>query len=356
MTRSIRMLLLLSASLLIAAACSDDTTSVVDPLTTVESEPSADPVTITLITHDSFAVEESLLAEFAESTGITIELVSAGDTGQMISQSILSAGNPLGDVMYGVDNTFLQRALDADLFARYVAAGLASVPEEFQIDSTNRVTPINFGDVCVNYWNDAIPGEAPTSIVDLTDPVNAGQLVVQNPETSSPGLAFLLATIAGTEDWEQFWTDLEANGVSVTADWESAYYGEFTAGGGERSMVVSYASSPPAEVMFSEEPTDVAPSSVLLDSCFRQIEFAGVLTGTPHPDEAGQVIEFLLSKDFQDGVPEAMFVFPVSDQAELPEIWATHAQLAEDPHMLDPAEIEANRDDWTDRWVEIVLG
>jgi len=351
MTRPTRLLALTLSCALFAVACSDDTSA-----TTTDTTEAAGPVTITLVTHDSFAVEASLLDAFAETTGITIELLSAGDTGQMISQSILSAGNPLGDVMYGVDNTFLQRALDGELFEPYVAAGLSQVPTEFQIDASNRVTPINFGDVCVNFWNDAIPGDAPTALTDLTDPVNAGQLVVQNPESSSPGLAFLLATIAGTEDWEQFWTDLRANGVSVTPDWESAYYGEFIAGGGGRSMVVSYASSPPAEVMFAAEPLDEAPSSVLLDSCYRQIEFAGVLAGTDHPDEAGRVIEFLLSKAFQDSVPESMFVFPVSDEAELPEVWAAHAQLADAPHILDPAEIEANRDEWTDRWVEIVLG
>ena len=360
MTRLTRRLALTLSVLLLASACSDD--SNIDEgdqggeATTSTPETAPEPVTITLITHDSFAIDTSLLDRFADETGITVELMTAGDTGQMISQSILSAGQPLGDVMYGVDNTFLQRALDADLFEVYEADGLANVGAEFQVDDEFRVTPINFGDVCINYWTDALPGPAPTSLADLLDPINAGQLVVQSPESSSPGLAFLLATIAGTEDWEQFWTDLRANGVSVTPDWESAYYGEFTAGGGDRSLVVSYASSPPAEVMFAAEPIDTAPSGVLLDSCYRQIEFAGVLAGTEHPDAAGQVIEFLLSKEFQDGVPESMFVFPVSDEAELPEIWATHAQVADDPLILDPAEVEANRDEWTDRWVEIVLG
>ena len=332
---------------LLAASCADD-----------DSTESGDvgPVTVTLLAHDSFVADESLLDAFAERTGITVDVVTAGDTGQMISQSILSAGEPLGDVMFGVDNTFLQRALDADLFVPYEAEGLIDVAAEFVIDDQHRVTPIDFGDVCVNYWTNALPGPVPTALADLTEPANAGQLVVQSPESSSPGLAFLLATIAGTPDWEQFWTDLRANGVSVTPDWESAYYGEFTSGGGDRSMVVSYASSPPVEVMFAAEPIDEPPTGVLLDSCFRQIEFAGVLAGTAHPDAAGEVIEFLLSKEFQDGIPESMFVFPVSDRAELPATWAAHAQVAQDPLILDPADIEANRDEWIDRWVEIVLG
>lgn len=349
MTRLIRTLTCVLALAVAASACGDDTD-------TAASRSDAEPVTITLLTHDSFAVDEALLSAFTDSTGITIELVTAGDTGQMISQSILSAGRPLGDVMFGVDNTFLQRALDADLFEPYEADGLAHVAAEFQLDDRHLVTPIDYGDVCVNYWTDELPGPAPTTLADLTDPIYADELVVENPETSSPGLAFLLATIDATDDWQQFWADLRANGVSVTPDWESAYYGEFVSGGGDRSMVVSYASSPPAEVMFAAEPIDEPPTGVLLDSCYRQIEFAGVLAGTAHPEAAGEVIEFLLSKPFQDGIPDAMFVFPVSDEAELPAVWAAHAQLADDPHILDPAEVEANRDDWTATWVEIVLG
>lgn len=352
MTRPIRLLTYLCVLALVAGACGDDSA---DPAEGGAS-PSDEPVTVTLLTHDSFAVEETLLEAFAAETGITIEVVAGGDTGQMISQSILTAGDPLGDVMFGVDNTFLQRALDADLFEPYEPEGLAHVDESFVLDSEHRVTPIDFGDVCVNYWIDELPGPAPTSLADLTEPGYADELVVQSPESSSPGLAFLLATIDGTDDWEQFWADLRDNGVSVTPDWESAYYGEFASGGGDRSMVVSYASSPPVELMFAAEPMDEPPTGVLLDSCYRQIEFAGVLAGTEHPEAAGEVIEFLLSKEFQDGIPEGMFVFPVSDEAELPEAWAEHAQLADDPHMLDPAEVEANRDEWTDRWVEIVLG
>ncbi len=346
---------------LVAAACSDDTESSDESTTTTTAddlEPSPEPVNITLLTHDSFAVKQSILDDFASDTGITVVVLNAGDTGQMVSEAILTAGNPLGDVMYGVDNTFLQRALDGEIFEAYESPSLDVVPDHFELDAEHRVTPIVFGDVCVNYWIDALPEgvPAPETIEDLTDPRFAGDLVVQSPETSSPGLAFLLATIAGTDDWEQFWTDLRANDVSVTAGWEDAYYGEFKAGGGDRSLVVSYASSPPAEVIFADPPVDTPPTGVLLDSCFRQIEFAGVLAGTDHPEAAAAVIDFLLTPAFQDDVPLSMFVFPVSDDATLPQEFVDHALVSDDPHILDPAEIEANRDAWTDRWVEIVLG
>ena len=329
---------------LVAAACGDDDND--------DSEPSA----ITLITHDSFRVSDETWAEFTAQTGIEVELLQVGDTGQMVSEAILTVGNPLGDVMFGVDNTFLARALTAELFEPYESPNLADVPGKFVLDPQHRVTPIDYGDVCINYWTDALAGDPPATLEDLTAPEFADQLVVQNPETSSPGLAFLLATIAGTDDWEQFWAELTDNGVTVTAGWEDAYYGEFIAGEGQRSMVVSYASSPPAEVIYADPPVDTAPTEVLLDSCFRQIEFAGVLAGTDHPGEAQALIDFMLTPTFQDDVPLNMFVFPVANSATLPQVFVDHAQIAEDPLFIDPAEIEAHRDSWTDRWVEIVLG
>ena len=339
-----------------AGEATDDSAATSADATTVGNEPSTDPSSITLLTHDSFALSDETLAAFTSQTGIEVTLLQAGDTGTMVSEAILTAGNPLGDVMFGVDNTFLARALNANLFEPYQSPNLADVPDVFKLDPQHRVTPIDFGDVCINYWTDALPADPPTTLEDLTAPEFADQLVVQNPETSSPGLAFLLATIAGTDDWEQYWADLVDNGVAVTAGWEDAYYGEFISGGGERSMVVSYASSPPAEVIYASSPIDTPPTQVLLDSCFRQIEFAGVLAGTDHPAEAQALIDFMLTPTFQDDVPLNMFVFPVANSATLPQAFVDHAQIVEDPLFVDPAEIEAHRNEWTDRWVEIVLG
>ncbi len=313
--------------------------------------------TLTLATHDSFAYSDGLFESFTEATCIEVEQVAAGDAGQMVSAAILTQGNPTADVMFGVDNAFLQRALDADLFSRHRSPLLDTVDSALQLDDQNRVTPIDFGDVCVNYWIDALPGDAPTSLDDLIDPVNADQFVTENPETSSPGFAFLLATIARYGDgWEDYWQALVDNGVTVTAGWEDAYYGEFVAGGGERSMVTSYASSPPAEVLFANPPVDSPPTGVLFDSCFRQIEFAGVLTGTEHPLAAGELIDFMLSAEFQQDIPLNMFVYPANGDTELPQTFVDFGALADEPLILDPAVIEANREAWTDRWVEIVLG
>ena len=250
----------------------------------------------------------------------------------------------------------MQRLLNSEALETYESPELTHVPDGFELDSSHRLTPIDYGDVCVNYWIDALDAPAPASLMDLAKSGYKGSLVVQNPETSSPGLAFLLATIAGTPDWEKFWIELRANDVAVTSGWEEAYYGDFIAGGGERSMVVSYASSPVAEVIYADPPVDSPPTGVLLDSCFRQIEFAGILSGSEHVAEAQLLIDFMLSPTFQNEIPMNMFMYPTAVTAQLPEEFIEHSLLTDSPLSLSPAEIEANRQQWTERWVEIVLG
>ena len=338
-----------AAAAIVAAACSGD-----------RSEDSVDlsGTTVTLLTHDSFYVSPETFEAFTASTGVVVEQLASGDAGALVAQACLTAGEPLGDVLFGIDNTFLQRGLDCGLFEPYTSSGLAAVPDHFELDPEHRVTPVDFGDVCLNYWVDAFDGSPPppASLDDLTEEAYAGMLVVQSPETSSPGLAFLLATISRYGDgWEDYWAALRDNGVSVTAGWEDAYYGEFAAGGGDRPIVVSYASSPPAEVIFADPPVDEPPTGVVTASCYRQIEFAGVLAGAGNPGGARALIDFMLTETFQNDVPLNMFVFPVIESATLPPEFVAHAEIAADPFMVDPAEIEAQRNAWTDRWVEIVL-
>ena len=354
--------LLISLGFLGASACGGDDATTAVPLSSggvATTEVAAAPTgPVTLITHDSFWVSEGTLAAFTEATGIEVVHQTAGDTGQMVSSAILTAGDPLGDVMFGVDNTFLQRALDAGLFEAYESPALVGVPDELQLDPEHRVTPIDFGDVCANYWIDRFGDDlaAPTSLDDLADPTYADLLVVQNPETSSPGLAFLLATIAEYGDgWEDYWAALRDNGVVVTAGWEDAYYGEFVSGGGDRPIVVSYASSPPAEVIYADPPVDTPPTGVVTETCFRQVEFAGILAGTEHRAAAELLVDFLLSPTFQEDIPLNMFVFPALADAVLPQAFVDFVELADDPHVLDPADIGAHRNDWTERWTEIVL-
>jgi thiamine transport system substrate-binding protein len=261
-----------------------------------------------------------------------------------------------------VDNTFLSRALAEDIFVAYESPRLAAVPDEFQLDDQHRATPIDYGDVCLNYdtaYFEDTDLEPPADLEALTQPEYEGLLVVENPATSSPGLAFLLATIGhfGSDGYLDYWTDLRTNDVLVVNDWETAYYGEFSHSGGTRPVVVSYGSSPPAEVYFAEEDLSQPPTGVITanTSCFRQIEFAGILQGTQHQELAQAWIDFMLSIEFQEDMPLNMFVFPVINEAELPPVFTQFMIIPDQTAQVSPQDIANNRDAWIDAWTQTVL-
>ncbi len=323
----------------------------------------ADPL-VQLVTHDSFAVSPAVLADFTRQTGYEVQVLQSGDAGATVNAAVLTAGNPQGDVLFGVDNTLLSRALEAGVFVAHEPADSGALDPALVLDDQWRVTPIDRGDVCLNYdvaaYDDA-DRDPPTTLEDLVDPAYAGELVVENPATSSPGLAFLLATVAtfGDDGWEAYWEDLVANDVTVSAGWEDAYYGVFSGSAGstgDRPLVVSYASSPPAEVIFAEEAPDRAPTGVVTSSCFQQVEFAGVLAGTDNEDGAKALVDFMVGESFQADIPLQMFVFPAREDVDLPPEFVEYAAIPDDPITLDPATIDEQREDLVARWTEIVLG
>jgi thiamine transport system substrate-binding protein len=320
------------------------------------------PTEVVLVTHDSFAISPDVKTAFEEESGLTLRVLKAGDAGEIVTRALLTAGKPEGDVLFGVDNNLLQRALDADVFEPYESAELAQVDPSLWLDPENRATPVDRGDVCLNYdkrWYAERGIAPPAQLEDLILATYRGQLVVENPATSTPGLAFLLATIARFGDrWQVFWEGLRRNGVLVVDGWEEAYYSRFSGAGGSkgnRPIVVSYASSPPAEVIFAKPRPEAAPTGVVESSCFRQIEFAGVLRGAKNEDGARALIDFMLSRRFQEDIPLQMFVFPAREDAVLPAEFERWAVVPEQPLELPPEEIEENRERWVDEWTDIVL-
>jgi thiamine transport system substrate-binding protein len=323
---------------------------------------SSEPRTLRVMVHDSFLASEDVIAQFEDENNVKVQFLASGDAGTALNKAILSKENPLADVFYGVDNTFLSRALQEDIFEPYKSPLLAKIPAEFQLDQQQRALPVDYGDVCLNYDKAYFADKQlapPENLDDLYKPEYKGLLVVENPATSSPGLAFLLATIDnyGSDGYLIYWQKLVDNDVRVVNDWNAAYYTEFTRSGGTRPIVVSYASSPPAEVVFAEEPMDSPPTAAVTssESCFRQIEFVGILKGTPNRDLAEKWVDFMLSTTFQEDVPLQMFVFPVNLDAKLPEVFTKFANIPELPAQVNPDEIAANREKWIADWTETVL-
>ena len=296
----------------------------------------ATPDEVTVVTHDSVLFTDEVIKAFKDETGITIKQIKAGDTGAMTNKLVLTKDAPIGDAFFGIDNTFAGVAIDNDIVS-------------------GALEPVDFGDVCFNYdktWFSTNELPAPASIKDLTKPAYKGLTVVSNPTTSSPGLAFLAATVSmfGDNGWEQYWTALKANDVKVAAGWEDAYFTDFSgsSGKGAYPIVLSYSSSPAFEIRDNGE----SQTASILDGCFRQTEYAGVLKNAKNPDAAKKLVLFLINETFQKTLPTQMYVYPVLQSVELPGEWKEFAPVAENTYG-DALDINANRKDWFTKWSEI---
>ncbi|MCL3995870.1 thiamine ABC transporter substrate-binding protein [Streptomyces lavenduligriseus] len=334
---------------------------------TTDSGSSSDPKTVTLVSHDSWNVSKSVVKDFEKRSGYKLRVLKDGDAGQAVNKAILTKGNPQGDVFFGVDNTLLSRALDNGLFQPYEPKGAGSVRPENRVDQDkHRVTPVDTGDICVNYdkaWFSAHKLNPPRSFADLAKPAYKNLLVTENAATSSPGLGFLLGSAAafGDQGWPEYWKKLKANGVKVVDGWEQAYYQEFSGSsegrkaGGDRPLVVSYASSPPAEVIYAKKRPATAPTGVADGTCFRQTEYAGLLSNAKNPEGGKALLDFLLTREFQQDMPLNMFVYPVVEGAAVPADFTEYGPAAKDPETLAPDKIAANRDQWVSAWTSLVL-
>ena len=315
---------------------------------------------VVLATHEAWAVPKQVLAEFTRETGYRVKVEASGDAGALTNKLVLTKGSPIADAAYGVDNTFASRAVDQGVFQDYRPAHQPGSANRFEMPDkadAAALTPVDYGDVCVNVddvWVRQHHLTEPRTLQDLTDPKYKNLLVTPGASTSSPGLAFLLATIAkfGDNGWQKYWADLMDNGAKITSGWTDAYEVDFTAGGGhgDRPIVVSYDSSPPFTIpKGSDKPT----TSALLDTCFRQVEYAGVLDGAANPKGARALVDFMESKTFQKPLPENMYVFPVDSSVTLPSLWAKWAKVPAHPLSVDPATVTKNREAWLTTWQDI---
>jgi thiamine transport system substrate-binding protein len=340
-------------SLAIAAGSTGCSLAGGDRPDSAEGEPATEVV---LVTHDSFALPKRLLRDFEADSGYQLRVLKSGDAGSLTNKLVLTQGNPTGDVAFGVDNTFASRALEEDVFDVAEVELPPGAADYALVSGGDRLVPVDTGSVCVNVdkeWFATRKLAEPRSLSDLTSPAYRDLLVTPGASTSSPGLAFLLSTIAEYgDDWPEYWADLMANGALVTSGWSEAYLTEFTqgGGGGDRPLVVSYDSSP----AFTLDDDRRSTTRALLDTCFRQVEYAGVLTGAANPEGARQVLDFLLSPEVQAALPESMYVFPVRSDVDLPAEWAEHAVQPTSTYTVGPTEIAENREEWLTTWTEVV--
>ena len=369
-----KILTLIFTTALLASTCSsnqsttdsDETTNPstndtsVDP--TAESSTS-EQITLNLLAYDSFTPSPEIFDDFTAQTNIGVEIILGGDAGELVTKAGLTSGNPEADVLWGVDNTMLSRALAKNIFTPYATKNLADLDESARkLVPNNEATPVDTGDVCINYdvnWFKQRNLTPPLTLRALASSNYSNLLVVPSPISSSPGLAFMLATIAefGEDGWDEYWKSLKQNGTLIVSDWTTAYYTEFSgsSGKGDRPIVVSYGSSPPAEMLFANPRPATAPTAVAALTCFRQVEFAGILRGTKHEPEARLLIDYLTDIKFQQDLPLTLFVYPVNNKAKLPEDFLKYSLRPEAPLQLDPELTSRSLLIWLDQFTNIVL-
>ena len=317
------------------------------------------PAVVRLVTYDAFALPEDAAKEFQAQTGAKIEVVASGDAGGMLTKALLSAGAPEGDVIFGIDNTLATRAADNDLLEPFTPTGHRPDPTlHLPGKLGSLLTPIDRGDVCINIdaaWYAEHAQTPPSTLADLADPAYKDQLVVTSPVTSSPGLAFLIGTADEYGDkWSDYWQRLKDNGVRVRPSWDDAWNTDYTVSGGDRPLVVSYASSPPAEVVYGDGKVTEPRSKIMADSCVQQVEYAGLLAGSEHPALGRKLIEFMLSPTWQKALPLTNFVYPAVPGTELPVEFERWAVLPESSRSMSAEVIGEHRDDWIERWRSIM--
>lgn len=316
--------------------------------------------TLRVLVHSSFSLPKPLLARFEAEAGVKLSLIKAGDAGEMLNKLILTRAQPIADLVFGLDNALVAKAQAAKVLEplQYTQGSATA-----QIGAN--VVPVDYGFVNLNFDKASFAAGAgksglalPKSLEDLAQPAYKNLLVVPNPATSSPGYAFLLATIAGMGEEKAFdwWARMRGNGVKVVKGWTEAYYTEFSRNGGTRPLVVSYASSPAAEVFYSKEKITESPTGNLFlkGGVFRQVEGVALVAGGGQREAAGKFIRFMRSGGVQEALQTSMWMYPIEAHTPLADVM----KHAVEPTAFDslPAETIADKGTgWVARWTQVVL-
>ena len=312
-----------------------------------------------VITHSSFSLPKPMLAQFEAQAGVKLSIIKAGDAGEMLNKLILTKAQPIADVVFGLDNALIAKAQAAGVIEPY--AGAAQQRAVAGATLATGVVSVDYGFVTLNYDRAAFAKSGlalPKTLEELTLPQYRDLLVVQNPATSSPGQAFLLATVAGMGEAAAFdwWARMRTNGVKVVKGWTEAYYTEFSRNGGTRPLVVSYATSPAAEVFYSKEKITEPPTGNLFlkGGVFRQVEGVALVKGGGQREAAVKFIEFMRSPAAQEALQTTMWMFPAEPGVTRPEVM----RHASEPASFDnpsPEAIAEKGADWVSRWTRVVL-
>ncbi len=306
---------------------------------------------LTVYTYSSFPVSlvDTIKNHFLKTYQTKVEFRSFSDTGPLFNELIQDKQAPQADLVIGLDNNYLNKAVEKDLFQPYKPKAAAKIRPELVFDPQYRMIPFDYGYVVFNYDRERL-GRVPKSHRDLLDPYYKGKIIIENPLTSSPGQVFLLTTIAlyGETGYLDYWRQLKQNLLTITPGWDEAY-GIYTAG--EAPIVLSYGTSPVYHLLYDK--TERYQAMVLDEAAYAQIEGMSIVKGSVNLKGAQQLVEYLLSTEFQSLIPESQFMYPATIDAKLPASFRIAAQ-AKRILNLPTDQVAAKLDRWLADWEKAV--
>ena len=331
---------------------------------------------LVIITYDVLALTDDMIQQFENESGLSVTLVKLDDAGSILDYLIQNEGTENIDLAIGLDNTYLQTAINRGVLTEHQANILsASSSQNTPISeaallpySGSLAVPFDMGYVCLNYDTSIVDGEnmtVPTNLWNLTEEEWRGKVAIPSPISSSPGRAFMLATLDyfsysedSSDSFKQWWSAMEENDVIVTSGWTEAYethytggYGEWTEGYiGDAHITVSYCHSPGVESWYNENWTKSA-SLDLPQSSFFQVEYATAVTGG-NVEAASEFIDYLLSEQVNSQMPEQNLMYSVLEGEDLPTAngYRYHSTVPSEPAEISMQEIAENMESWLQQW------
>lgn len=313
----------------------------------------SDSDVLIIYTYDSMVSEYGLgpkvIPKFEEQCNCEVKLIAKGDAGQILTTLVLEKDNPKADVVIGIDNSMLHQALSNEVLEEFTPSNSGIVPENLRFGK-GYLTPYDYGYIAFMYDSEKISVPL-NNFNSLLDSSLRKSIAIQNPSTSSPGLALLLWTISiyGDPGYKEFWREFKPNILTVTEGWDESS-GLFAAG--EVPIYLSYATSPPYYVEFEEKYTVLGAS--FEEGHYIQIEGMGIVKGAKNRKLAEDFIEFSLTEPFQEEIPFTQFMFPVNQNVELPQAFQEYAVTPVKQLELDAELVEEKQEEWISEWEKII--
>jgi len=303
---------------------------------------------LTVYTYDSFVSEWGpgpiIEQKFEDKYNIDLELIAVDSAATLLNKVILEGSNTKADIVLGLDMNLFDSADKSGLFINHSLDNLENdimLPIKW---NSKIFVPYNYGYFAFVYNNTKLlnPPKSMDELINSTD----ARIVIQDPRTSTPGLGLLIwmKALYGN-DAKNKWVKLNKKVISVTKGWTDAYYNFFMAG--EADLVLSYSTSPAAHIMF-EENYEIS-AAIFEEGNYVSIEFAGILKSSNNQRMANNFLRFMISDDFQSVLPSTNIMYPIANNLMLPEAF----NKIEVPDMLqiDPEEINKNKDEWINEWL-----